>query len=213
VNAPEPLPCRWKHVHGEGQGAVYRATCGRPGCPGHLGDLSYRGTVTEEAAKAEEEAQRERRQLEREVARGESTATAAALLLREMEAALEESRQLRDIEKAIGRRAPAPGWCMNAQFVVHRNWQFPSALQPIYYGHADTGYRISHTGKRSRSGARVGRRPNVRPALPTALMSDLDDPRGVDGQTPRLPTRITCRICRTLNHLDWPGSMQDSQTR
>ena len=73
---------------------------------------------------------------------------------------------------------PDRGWSMEAQFVVHRNWQFPSAPQPIYYGHSDTGYRISHRGKRSRDGSRVGRRPDVRPPLSTTLLADLDDLRG-----------------------------------
>jgi hypothetical protein len=36
------VACRWKRVFGKGRDAVYRATCGRPGCPGHLGDLAHR---------------------------------------------------------------------------------------------------------------------------------------------------------------------------
>ena len=214
MNAPEaPISCRWKHLRGEGGRAIYRATCGRAACPGHLGDLSYFDTFIEEAAKAEEQFRRESRQLERAVARGQTTANVAALLMREAEETLEEQRRLSDIEKVKGPLGPAWGWRMEAQFVVHRNWQFPSAIQPIYYGHADTGYRISHGGKRSRDGFRVGRRPDVRPPLPMSLLADLEDPRGVDGQKPRLPARIWCRICRTLNYLDWPGPLQDPEAR
>jgi hypothetical protein len=91
----------------------------------------------------------ERRELERAVACRQSTADAAALLMRETKVALEESRRLRDMEKAMGPLRPDWGWYMEAWFVVHRSWQFPNAPEPIYYGHADTGYRISDRGKRS----------------------------------------------------------------
>lgn len=37
-----PISCRWKHVGGKEFEAVYRATCGRPNCRGHLGDLAHR---------------------------------------------------------------------------------------------------------------------------------------------------------------------------
>ena len=85
-----PITCRWKHLRGEGRRAIYRATCGRAACPGHLGELSYTGSFTDEAAKAEELAWRERRQLERAVARGQTSANIAELLMRESEETLEE---------------------------------------------------------------------------------------------------------------------------
>ncbi len=207
----EAIPCRWKHLRGEGHRAIFRATCGRATCPGHLGDLRYNGSFAEEAAEAEEEVQRERRELERAVASGQSTPDVAALLMRETEVALEEARRLRDFEEAVGVRAPGD-WCMQACWVVHGNGRTPLYNEPIYYGHADKGYRISHRGKRSRRGTRVGRRPDVRPALPTSLLADFDDPRGVDGQDVRPPACIWCPVCGTLNRLDWPEQLRDSQS-
>jgi hypothetical protein len=219
MSAPEPVPCRWKHLRGKEHDAVYRATCGRPRpCPGHLGDLSYIGSFTEEAAKAEEEARRERRASERAVAHGQSTANIAAVVMREMAADLEEIRLLEDIRRLRDMEqagvVPAPGyWFMQACWVVNGNRTIPIENQAIYYGHPDTGYRISYGGKRSRGGLRVGRRPDVRPTLPTSLLADLDDPRGVDGQEVRPPARIWCPVCGTLNRLDWPDPLQDAQAR
>ena len=213
MNVPEtPISCRWKHLRGEAHRAIYRATCGRATCPGHLGDLRYEGSFAEEAAKAEEEARRERRGLERAVACGQSTRDAAAVVMREIDADLEEARRLRDMEEALGGRSPGD-WSMRACWVTHGNGRTPLNIEPIYYGHADTGYRISHRGKRSRRGWRVGRRPDVRPALPIPLLADADDPRAVDGQEVRLPARIWCPVCDALNRLDWPVPLQDPQAR
>jgi hypothetical protein len=37
----EITECRWKHLRGAQADAVYRASCGSPRCPGHLGDLAH----------------------------------------------------------------------------------------------------------------------------------------------------------------------------
>ena len=64
---------------------------------------------------------------------------------------------------------------MQAFWVAHGNATTRIKQVPIYYGHPDTGYRISHRGKRSRRGERIGRRPDVRPALPTPhFLADVD---------------------------------------
>jgi hypothetical protein len=89
---------------------------------------------------------------------------------------------------------------------------------PIYSGHADTGYRITFGGKRSRSGKQIGRRPLYPAQLQSpSWMTEIygTGRRGLLGQRFGPPALIWCPIstCGTLNYVDWPESLQDPETR
>ncbi len=74
--------------------------------------------------------------------------------------------------------------------------------QSIYYGHADTGYRISHGGKRNRTGWRIGRRPfagEIRYFTPR--------PWDPSTQDPEPPCRIFCPVCGALNGVPLPDGI------
>ena len=71
VSHKAPLQARWKRLRGRGREAVYRASCGRSGCPGHLGDLWYFSMDPEvEAARQRRTVAANRALFEREIAAG-----------------------------------------------------------------------------------------------------------------------------------------------
>lgn len=176
---------RWKHLCGEGREAIYRATCGRAGCPGHLGDLGFD--------------------------RSDDWAEVAALL-----SADDVNPELLQTAK----EAWTPEWSMSAEPQHVSRMATVAArtgFDAIYRGFGDTGYRISHGGKRSRHGERVGRRPDPIP-LPLSALRKLEQslelhPYFVSGQTVRPTDRVWCPSCGTLNRLDWPEPLQDPRAR
>jgi hypothetical protein len=81
----------------------------------------------------------------------------------------------------------------------------------FYYGYADSGYRISQTGKRSRKGWQIARRPME------GVSRDLRIPgasnKFIEGQVVRPHDRVYCTVCDALNQLDWPDTLKDSRAR
>ena len=74
----------------------------------------------------------------------------------------------------------------------------------IYYGYADTGYRISHQGKRNRDGRRIGRRPfQGTPAIGPFY------PWEPACQGPEPPCRIWCPVCGSLNDVALPDELRE----
>jgi hypothetical protein len=217
MSAPEALPCRWKHLRGSGRKALYRATCGRGECRGHLGDLCFVGTAqdqTEILADLARHWYRSRRP-ERPDARDDSWATEEDLVIFATEAE-EVVRQLgrQAADERAGRVRLVTGWMMLAFPLQGRRALPPPTndTQPIYWGHRDSGYRISFGGKRSQDGVRVGHRPLLQDA-PSPVRDAFGGSRPVQGQTPRPTDCIWCPICGTLNRLEWPEPLKDSQAR
>ena len=74
---PQAIPCRWKHLRGEGRKALFRATCGQDQCRGHLGNLRFQGSYEDAARDVLEEIQGDQRRIEQRMARGENPARGA----------------------------------------------------------------------------------------------------------------------------------------
>jgi hypothetical protein len=200
------IPCRWKHLHGEGMQAVYRATCGRVGCPGHLGDLQYVDSPSNRVA-SDLQHRREFIDLVR------SGAVPELLSQEQIEA---RQRELELIE----RQAPPTSlsqegeWRMSAEPLLkkigpskqQRGFTGPGGYA-FYYGYADTGFRISLTGRRSRKGWHIARRPME------GVSRDLRIPgasnKFIEGQVVRPNDRVYCRVCGELNQLTWPTALKD----
>jgi hypothetical protein len=220
VSVPETIPCRWKHLRGEGRKAMYRATCGRGKCRGHLGDLRFQGSYEDAAADVLEEYRRDRSRLEQGIARGEhpsrggrSADEELARLVSREETAQRHLQEAAADERA-GRVNAQQEWRMSAlpclgQFVYSDD--YPT---PIYYGHADSGFRISFRRKYSRSGNEIGRRP-MYPAdhRSPGWMTEVYGAgrHGLKGQRVLPTDRVWCPVCGTLNQLEWPEQLKDAQ--
>jgi hypothetical protein len=182
---PEPIPCRWKHLRGRGHNAVYRATCGRDKpCPGHLGDLGYFDWLGNHATHPYSDEDEEPFQKLKDA--GNHTHTAGVM----------------------GTRCPE--WLMSADYLhVSRGQGRKNSNTDhhrIYRGFADSGYRVSHGGKRDRTGDRVGRRPG--PELTPEEIGLRLHRYAVEGQIVRLPARIWCPVCGTLGLVELPESLR-----
>lgn len=225
MSAPEPVPCRWKQLRGAGRDAIYRATCAQASCPGHLGDLSYVAPSEEAWEELAALVTRGRPRAELDAGHQSSLSAVAALVKSNYVAELVEyiadqegltvaqrewARKRLETED-MDRELFHTGWLMQAdqhESVVPPHHDPPEA---IYYGHADSGFRISTAGKRSRDGVRVGRRATTRPTPPG--IERIFGPRHVEGQIVRPTNRVRCRVCGTLNQLVWPEPLRDSQAQ
>jgi hypothetical protein len=181
---------RWRHVDGEGRLAVFRATCGNPQCPGHLGDLAF-------------------------TTKHDVVAHAALFpVLEDLEKGWEVLNEI-NAEPAASPRGAFRGWHLRphrsdlkALLAVGDRDSEPTA---IYSGFADTGFRIKlRPGKRSRHDTRVGRRDVAlnRPRV-------MHEQREVIGEVVRPGDHVWCPIpsCGTLNYVDWPDSLKDPAAR
>lgn len=211
---------RWKKLGGDGLEAAYRAVCGRPRCPGHLGDLAYFPPYLERMAMLHDEARRERAEIEQEYAQarkfGHEPEVVNALADLLSDAREDEAEAARDVASAAAAMAAAEasrlpigdalGWVLSASF--HPRFSSSGSMflpdkHAIYAGYADTGYRIVVGGKRSRNGDRIGRRP-IRPNLPSEVVRAFGK-RPVQGQDVVLPAVIQCPVCGTRNQVDYPA--------
>jgi len=225
VNAPEAIPCRWKQLRGAGRDAIYRATCGRASCPGHLGDLSYFAPSEEWWEELAALVTRGRPRLELDADDRSPLSAVAAVVrsnyLAEFVAFIAERKGLTAAQrelaikrletKGVERELFRAGWHMQAE--QHESVVAPHHDPPeaIYYGHRDSGFRISVGGKRSRDGLRIGRRAPTQPTPPGTV--ETLGPRYVEGQRVRLTDRVWCRVCGTLNQLVWPEPLKDSKAQ
>jgi hypothetical protein len=206
---PAAIPCRWKHVRGEGRQAIYRATCGQGQCRGHLGDLAWRGLSDEDLRRWLEAADAH--------ARHQWLAEHHQELLHLYDLGTPEDGPHAEVLAETVRglvldEAQGRGW-----FMVPRVLTRPDDdKQPIYYGYADSGYRISFSGKRSHRGRgqRVGRRP-LGQSMPGWAVEAAGSERVAAGQPVRPPAHIWCPIssCGALNHLGWPEPLKDLRAR
>jgi hypothetical protein len=125
----------------------------------------------------------------------------------EAEAVVREICRLRGMEGGERVRF-VPGWRMSAAPFQSRRATHTHDAHPVYRGHRDTGYRISHGGKRAgRSGTRIGRRPILRFSDPLVRVA-LGDLRPVQGQLICPRVRIWCPMCGTRNDVDWPEALR-----
>jgi hypothetical protein len=215
---PDPISCHWKHLRGIELDAIYRATCGKDRCPGHLGDLAYRNFSDDEnriqlAALVDQERER----IERAVSGYPSHPYSGELggLLTAL-AGEEAMMRLQGIEAGDVPDDPlmrdkllAWGWIMHAEPLVSHPRGADTPF--IYYGHSDSGFRISTGGKQGWNGWRVGRRRVLRQS-PTWMEHSVGA-YYAQGQIVRPTDRVWCRSCGTLNRLDWPESLRDLQAQ
>jgi hypothetical protein len=109
---------------------------------------------------------------------------------------------------------PIIGWVMVAEPTdARRGRGYESRPYRIFRGYRDTGYRISLTGKRSRNGGRIGRRPATDPAPLPEMKSLKRYTHVVAGQQPQLGDRIWCPVCGTLNQLIRPEQLRHATTQ
>jgi hypothetical protein len=203
------VTARWKRKD-IGELHVYVATCGN--CPGALGGLCREPDliqIKEQATEALDDIN-ERRD------RGEALSGEEYALLGHLS---EEQRfAQRLLSDPLALRA------LGGLFGTEERWSMSLALSHqgcdgVYYGFADSGYRISLSGKkRNRSGQRVGRRPDHPPRdVPVTLGPKNADPfdedpaRVVSGQRPVPPCRIWCPVCKRLNEVPLPRGFRRHQ--
>lgn len=225
----EAYPARWKRLARPDRDVRYRAICGRPGCPGSLGQLlnfGLRRRETADALFARRQAlledydlllvkMEERTDLPPGMDREKRLASLAELraqATRQRACAEEDRRSMAAIFGVLADRADLwdllPDWAMRPE-APHRERGTPTdrSPHPIYHGHPDTGYRISLGGKRVRAGHRIGRRPQQTAPSGvdiTPLAPRFADRRRVHGQSPIPPCRIFCPVCGSPNDVGIP---------
>lgn len=236
MERPRPVAdaiARWKHLPNPGRDPSFRALCGRPGCPGSLGNLhrlvhpdpeEARQTFDDLlAALAEVDDSLAAMEQRTDLPPTIDLAERRAFLAKERERTAEQRERIAGVKEHVADTATdfdrlfasigprLPDWVMTPER-PHREPGTPPGRspRPLYYGHPDTGYRISYRGKRSREGRRIGRRawpvPAVSPELPP-LGSRLRDERLPTGQRPLPPCRIVCPVCGSLNEVGLPPGM------
>jgi len=176
---PEPIPCRWKHLRGQGTDAIYRASCGT-GCPGHLGDLRFvDGHYLQRRISMLQPIDPDAPAWERKLSDEEYAAMAAAYLPRRVGIA----------------RGFASAWILSASPLIGR------PQDAIYHGYADSGFKITVGGKRASNRARVGRRGSP-------IYDRMMESRKPQGQTVQPPARIWCPACGMLSVVELPESLR-----
>jgi hypothetical protein len=205
-----PIACRWKRLYGLGRQAVYRATCGRESCPGHLGDMSYTDSLAHRTASDLQH----RRNFDELVRTG---ALPGVLTHKQAEARHHETEWI--ASQVAHLDLPQEGeWRMSAELLLKKLGPSDQKITFIgpggyafYRGYRDSGFHIALTGKRSRKGFHIARRPmeGVSRDLRIAGVSN----KFIEGQVPRPTDRVWCRVCGQLNQLDWPDALKDPEAR
>ncbi len=217
------VAARWKRVRGRGLDAVYRASCGKGGCPGFLGELRYAASGAQQAIQLRDYARRERECLQVIADGGPRGGGGPAVPEWARDLDLDEALDMaREREEEVARLLEVvgddvekyfpeslEGWWMRARPYASRQPTEPE-LKAVYAGYADTGYRISLGGKRSLDGLRIGRRPSLEEDAPP-VFRELRGTHAVEGQLVGPTDRIWCRVCGVLNQLDGPAELRDSQ--
>jgi hypothetical protein len=127
----------------------------------------------------------------------------------------------REVEHVAGQTQhldlPKDGeWLMSAE--LRRTKSTPSDRSDIlsrgyafYRGYADTGFRISRGGKRTRDGWQYPRRRME------GVSRDMRVPgvavNVIEGQAVRPTNHVWCPICGQLNQLDWPDALKNPRAR
>lgn len=215
--ASTPRVARWKLLGGEGNGRSFRAICGKPSCPGSLGELWNTATVARDPNDIIDEAVDDIEQLARLIDTNlEDLGDQADGL--ERRSCLHEARRRvdRQLDLVLSdeywdeiatmtaiHRVLGPRWTMSPERPEYERgtprWRRPMT---IYYGHANTGYRISHGGKRNREGWRIGRRP-----FEGKVSFGPEYRRDPSTQNPTPPCRIFCPVCGGPNEVLPPAEL------
>jgi len=223
------ITARWKQLRDSDERRCFRAICGRSGCAGCLGTLTWIDPqfwhdgfdyIRALSARVAELANEERVKLVRLIATqsfplsrsdpGWFEANARLALLKDLAFTNHDLHRLVSPVRDPVTGAPAlcaevegePEWIMFPDTQKRKTLaQDRSLPQPIFYGFPDTGYRISQTGKRDRIGRRLGRREMMPTDLPKQFV-DVFGTHEANGQFPVPPCRIWCPVCNTLNDVN-----------
>lgn len=218
---PAAHVARWKKLRdpepdagGDWERRRFRAICGKPSCPASLGELWNTSATA-----------RDPNDVVEETADGlEEMASAIDALIEEspdgkVRAELVELRRsvAKEHERVVGDQfwgeiaipsaihaVKGPRWVMSPERPDHEP-ETPRARAPMstYHGYPDSGYRISHGGKRNKEGWRIGRRP-----FKGSTFEGLSNPWDAGTQDPTPPCRIFCRVCGSLNQVDLPDELR-----
>jgi hypothetical protein len=201
------IPCQWKHLYGKGRKAIYRATCGRERCPGHLGDLLFMDSPSNRAA-SDLRHRREFNELVR-------TGALPGLLTQDQFEARQRETELIESQVPFMNLPQEGEWRMSAEPHLKKLGPQRPFVGPggyaFYYGYADSGYRISLTGKRSRKGWQIARRPMEGASRELRIPGASN--KFIEGQVVRPTDQVRCRLCGQLNQLDWPDALKDPGAR
>ena len=234
MKTSDPIPCRWKRLRGTGREAIYRATCGRAGCPGHLGDLSYldgrsadlhqefralvkmSARLGREVVRLRQEADQLRNSARFSMSPGDEAGASAGTIPPETADRSVIERIVQEVRASL---PPARTWLMSAAPIEHASSGPSRRGGAVYRGFAEAGFRISHTGRRALNGNRIGRRPlrllgnPLNPLPQDSAAREALQMRDVDGQIVQPTDRVWCPVCGALNQLNWPEPLQDFSAR